>query len=549
MLDHILEDKKAFYLGFILIAILYFINMGETQIWNSHEAWYAEASREILESGNILDIYYNYELRFNKPPLTYWLMSLSAFIFGLNEFSLRLPIVLLSLGSVLLTYKFGSKLYNRTIGIFSMMIFAVSLQFFSLKSFGSPEVPLTFFFILSLYLFYRAYCSKKNKYIYGFYLALGLTVLTKGFPYYIIIGLIIITYIAIDKRFRVKEVWHEIVQIKPLIGIPIALVIGMTWPIYSYLKFEEQFLAVLNAETLNRALEHDKFKIIKDIFFFPNVILWSVFPFSLVFYYGLINSFKHKKWLKELSLPASWFLIMLIIFTSSEGKLPVYILQSHTAISLIVGYYLFKYQKNKVLWRIFLILPFIITFLLTGALIFYFNFSLLNIIFLIVQILILVYLMFFINLKYNTKYWLINVLIVYVFYLFFAITIVPWMEKYRPFDEIGNVINSADIPKEAPLVVEDIFLFSLPYYAERKVLAKEGDYQINDIKNYIENNNDNIILLIEKENRDLFPNKEVLWKGIINKRNEAHLFKYMRVIRDIELGKDERFGKRYVLLY
>ena len=51
--------------------------------------FYAESVREMFESGNFLDIQYNYEARYNKPPLTYWLIAASASVFGLNEFGIR----------------------------------------------------------------------------------------------------------------------------------------------------------------------------------------------------------------------------------------------------------------------------------------------------------------------------------------------------------------------------------------------------------------------------------------------------------------------------
>jgi len=83
----------------VIITFIYFFQFGVNDIWTPNESFYAEAVREMFESGNFLEIFYNYEPRYNKPPLTYWLMASSAWVFGLSEFSLRLPIVLLGLGS------------------------------------------------------------------------------------------------------------------------------------------------------------------------------------------------------------------------------------------------------------------------------------------------------------------------------------------------------------------------------------------------------------------------------------------------------------------
>ena len=73
--------------GILLIGLTilsYFLNLGLNNIWTPNESFYAESVREMLASGNYLDIYYNYEPRYNKPPLLYWLMAISAKLFGLR---------------------------------------------------------------------------------------------------------------------------------------------------------------------------------------------------------------------------------------------------------------------------------------------------------------------------------------------------------------------------------------------------------------------------------------------------------------------------------
>ena len=51
----------------------------------------AEAGREMLETGNWVSPTFNYEPRFAKPALVYWLMSLSYRWLGIDEFAARFP--------------------------------------------------------------------------------------------------------------------------------------------------------------------------------------------------------------------------------------------------------------------------------------------------------------------------------------------------------------------------------------------------------------------------------------------------------------------------
>ena len=132
---------------FGVLGGVYLLNFHINDIWTPNESFYADAVREMFESGNFLDIKYNYEPRYNKPPLTYWLMALSSGVFGINEFGLRLPMVLTGLGSIWFTYLLGRLQFGEKGGLYAMMMMGVSVQLLSVKQYASPEVPLTFFFV------------------------------------------------------------------------------------------------------------------------------------------------------------------------------------------------------------------------------------------------------------------------------------------------------------------------------------------------------------------------------------------------------------------
>ena len=75
----------------LVISLPYFVNLGESSIWNTNEAFYAETPREMLVTGDYLAPMFNYEMRAQKPPLTYWAILLSYKLFGVNEFAVRFP--------------------------------------------------------------------------------------------------------------------------------------------------------------------------------------------------------------------------------------------------------------------------------------------------------------------------------------------------------------------------------------------------------------------------------------------------------------------------
>ena len=72
-------------------AALCLPNLGRPSLWDVDEGRNAEATAEMVESGNWIIPTFNYELRVDKPVLLYWLQAAAYHLFGVNEFAARLP--------------------------------------------------------------------------------------------------------------------------------------------------------------------------------------------------------------------------------------------------------------------------------------------------------------------------------------------------------------------------------------------------------------------------------------------------------------------------
>ena len=92
-------------LSLLLIAFLTFLlGLGRQAITDSDEAFYAEASREMVETGDWLTPRFNYEDRWQKPVLYYWLTSATYLVTGPTESAARLWSALSGVGLVLLAW-------------------------------------------------------------------------------------------------------------------------------------------------------------------------------------------------------------------------------------------------------------------------------------------------------------------------------------------------------------------------------------------------------------------------------------------------------------
>jgi 4-amino-4-deoxy-L-arabinose transferase-like glycosyltransferase len=88
-------------LSLLLAAAIcpYFIGLGSSSIWDANEAFYVETPREMIERADYISPTFNYEPRFNKPVLSYWIVAGFYRVFGVSVGVQRLPI---ALGAVVL---------------------------------------------------------------------------------------------------------------------------------------------------------------------------------------------------------------------------------------------------------------------------------------------------------------------------------------------------------------------------------------------------------------------------------------------------------------
>src|ERR1039458_5316744 len=87
----------------LLAAIVYLPGLGRPALWEPDEGRYAEIAREMVISGDYVTPRDDFELYFEKPPLVYWANAASIEIFGVNEFAVRLPAALFSIGQIVVT--------------------------------------------------------------------------------------------------------------------------------------------------------------------------------------------------------------------------------------------------------------------------------------------------------------------------------------------------------------------------------------------------------------------------------------------------------------
>ena len=131
-------------------AAIFFIGLGRARLWDEDEAEYSRCAREMMARGDWVVPTFNHQAWLEKPVLAYWLMIGSFNIFGPTEFAARCPSALLALGTALLTYHLGRRLFRPKVGFWAGLILSSSLMFVVIARAATLDSALIFFTTMSL---------------------------------------------------------------------------------------------------------------------------------------------------------------------------------------------------------------------------------------------------------------------------------------------------------------------------------------------------------------------------------------------------------------
>lgn len=185
------KDFGTIFLLLLLASPLFFYKLGQSSLVSWDEAWYAEISRNIVKSGDFLNLSWNGMRYFEHPPVGFWLTSLVFKIFGTSEFWARSTQAIAGLGSLTLVYLLGKELFNRWVGFSSAIALSSAIWFVYRARSGNLDITLTFFFLLSLLFAIKAFSN--HKFLIPLSISTSLLFLTKAIvPFTIIPSFLVV---------------------------------------------------------------------------------------------------------------------------------------------------------------------------------------------------------------------------------------------------------------------------------------------------------------------------------------------------------------------
>lgn len=196
------------------------------------EARFAQASRQMVESGDYVTPRLGEETRFKKPIGIYWLQSAAVKLTGLGAeapiWAFRLPSLFFALMAVLLTHAVGLRLFNPRAAFYGAALLAVSIILGTEARLAKTDATQLAFAVAGQLALARFYVAPEGERVplgwtLLFWGAMGGGILIKGPIVPMLAGFTIAGLLAWDRR----AAWLK--PLRPKIGLPVLLVIVLPW--------------------------------------------------------------------------------------------------------------------------------------------------------------------------------------------------------------------------------------------------------------------------------------------------------------------------------
>jgi len=283
----------------LLCGLTYLLGIFLVPLMDIDAAQYASMSREMLLSGNYLQVYDLGNDYLDKPPMLFWLSSNSLRLFGIHDWAYRLPSFLFSLLAVYSTYRLALLFYKKEIALLSAVVLASCQAMFLMNHDVRTDTMLMGWVICSIWQLAEWYEGKQWKHLVFAGICIAGGMMTKG-PLALMIPVF-----AFAPHFILKRKWTAFFywQYLPLLFIIALLLVPMSIGLYQ--QFDQQPGKIILGRAIDSGLRffywtqsfgritgENTLRENGSIFFLLQNMLWSFLPWILFFIPALVSAIK-----------------------------------------------------------------------------------------------------------------------------------------------------------------------------------------------------------------------------------------------------------------
>ncbi|MGE3623253.1 MAG: ArnT family glycosyltransferase [Bdellovibrionales bacterium] len=328
------------YLFLVLLCLAFFLP-GLTALppTDRDESLFAQASKQMIETGNFVDIRYQNEPRYKKPIGIYWLQAASVKLLNpghLDEiWAYRIPSVIGATVAVVMTACLGAFLFSPMAGLLAAIMMAGCVILNVEARIAKTDAALLGVVMVMQYALARAYIARSTRFMgtgifLAFWGALGAGILLKG-PIILLILFSTLLWLRLTEK---NLSWFR--ALKPVAGIPLALLLTLPWFAAIMLASHGQFIQQSAGHDLLGKLWHDQGRGLTPPGLYFAAFLLTFFPFSLWGFLAIPDSWAARRE-PGVRFCLGWIVPVWIAFELAFAKLPHYVMPVYPAIAMLAA--------------------------------------------------------------------------------------------------------------------------------------------------------------------------------------------------------------------
>ena len=323
----------------LLAGLLLLLNLGwlgHVGLYDVDEAIFGEATREMVETGDFVRPTYNYESRWDKPPLMYWAMAPAVKVLGPTSRAARTASAVAGALLALLLMAFGTAVFGDAAGRVAGLVVATSLHGYLLSRWAATDITLTLLMAAGWIALFVASEHDSIGWFLVAALALALATLTKGPVALVLPGGVWLVYLLLR-----GGLWRTLDRTHCWWGVLLYAAVLFPWCFAIYARYGTEFFrAFLGYHNLDRFATKQSGHG-GPLWYFLLIAAGGLLPWTGFVLAGLRDALD--RWMdgregRALVYSALWLLAVLALFSASKTKLPNYIAPAYPAAALLAGY-------------------------------------------------------------------------------------------------------------------------------------------------------------------------------------------------------------------
>lgn len=336
LVSRLLAGRAAYALLALFAIALFLPGIASNPPTDRDEARFAQASRQMVESGDLVNIHFQDEARNKKPVGIYWLQAAAADTFGKDAiWPYRLPSLLGAALAVVALAGLARPSFGRGAGLLAGLLFGASLIATVEAHIAKTDAMLLLTVVAAQLALARAYLRTDEAvgWVWPllFWSAQGVGILIKG-PVTPLISALTIVALAVSDR-RLTDRWAYLGDLRPLPGAILAALIAAPWFVAITLGDSNFMQEAVGQDLLPKLLGGQEAHGAPPGYYLAVATL-TFWPASLVGWFGAIWAWRNRKTPTARFLLA-WLLPAWVMFELIPTKLPHYTLPLLPAVALM----------------------------------------------------------------------------------------------------------------------------------------------------------------------------------------------------------------------